>query len=66
MEHGQMVLVACTIEAGAFSGERVFRLTLADGGLNTRSLAGSLLLLLREARAGPWRATALGDDPGIY
>jgi hypothetical protein len=31
MTHKQNVLVACTIEAGAFSGERVFRLTLADG-----------------------------------
>jgi hypothetical protein len=26
-----MVLVACEIESGAFSGERVFRLRLADG-----------------------------------
>ncbi len=31
MERGQMVLVSCTIEAGAFSGERVFRLKLVDG-----------------------------------
>jgi hypothetical protein len=31
MNRGDMVLVGCTIEAGAFSGERVFRLGLADG-----------------------------------
>jgi hypothetical protein len=31
MERGQMVLVACKIEAGAFSGERIFHLRLADG-----------------------------------
>jgi hypothetical protein len=30
MNRGQMVLVACTIEAGAFSGERVFRLATAQ------------------------------------
>jgi hypothetical protein len=32
MRNGQMVLVACSIEAGAFSGERVIRLKLADSG----------------------------------
>lgn len=32
MRDGQMVLVACAIEAGAFSGERVIRLKLADSG----------------------------------
>jgi hypothetical protein len=32
MRNGQMVLVACTIEAGAFSGERVIRLRFADSG----------------------------------
>ena len=32
MRDGQMVLVACSIEAGAFSGERVIRLNLADSG----------------------------------
>lgn len=32
MRDGQMVLVACSIEAGAFSGERVIRLKLADSG----------------------------------
>ncbi len=31
MDRGNMVLVACVIESGAFSGERVFRLRLADG-----------------------------------
>lgn len=30
MKRGQYVLVACVIEAGAFSGERVFRFKLAD------------------------------------
>lgn len=30
MRDGQMVLVACSIEPGAFSGERVIRLKLAD------------------------------------
>lgn len=32
MGNSQMVLVACLIEAGAFSGERVIRLKLADSG----------------------------------
>jgi hypothetical protein len=32
MRDGQMVLVACSIEAGAFSGERVIRLNLVDSG----------------------------------
>jgi hypothetical protein len=31
MDHGDMVLVACLIESGAFSGVRVCRLRLADG-----------------------------------
>jgi hypothetical protein len=31
MDRGQTVLVSCSIEKGAFSGERVFHLTLADG-----------------------------------
>ena len=31
MDRGNIVLVACVIESGAFSGERVFRLKLADG-----------------------------------
>src|ERR1700733_902572 len=31
MYHGQTVLVACALSEGAFSAERVFRLTLADG-----------------------------------
>jgi hypothetical protein len=30
MRDGHMVLVACSIEVGAFSGERVIRLNLAD------------------------------------
>ena len=30
MDRGNMVLVACVIESGAFSGERVFRLRLTD------------------------------------
>jgi hypothetical protein len=29
MRHGQSVLVAASIEMGAFSGERVFRIKLA-------------------------------------
>ena len=32
MGNSQMVLVACLIESGAFSGERVIRLRLADSG----------------------------------
>src|SRR5438309_10769305 len=32
MRNGQMVLVACSIESGAFSGERVIRLKLDDSG----------------------------------
>lgn len=31
MDSGQTVLVSCTLEPGAFSGERTFRLHLADG-----------------------------------
>jgi len=30
MKRGEMVLVACSLEAGAFSGERIFTLDLAD------------------------------------
>lgn len=31
MERGESVLLACRISRGGFSGERVFRLSLADG-----------------------------------
>jgi hypothetical protein len=32
MECGETVLVSCTIGSGAFSGERVFRLTMGGAG----------------------------------
>lgn len=37
MRNSQMVLVACTIEAGAFSGKHVIRLKVSDSG---REFAG--------------------------
>ena len=31
MRDGQLVLVSCKIQKGAFSGERIVQLTMADG-----------------------------------
>jgi hypothetical protein len=34
MRNGQMVLLACRVSPGGFSGERVFRIPLADGAIH--------------------------------